>query len=269
MNGALSLGPLLLPLPLLVVFASVGSALALGHWLGKAAPQAVERILWRSLLLGFVVARLAFVAEFAASYAPSPWTVLDIRDGGWNAAWGLAAGWLAALFQLRRAAPLRKPVLGALGLGSAVFALATVLQSLPTEDKPQLPTLALRSLDGQSVDLADFAGRPTVVNLWATWCPPCVREMPVLHKAQDTHKDVHFVFLNQGEDGAHVARWLESRRLPLRNVLLDPAREASAVFQQKGYPTTLFFNARGELVSIRVGELSAATLNQQLEALTR
>ena len=267
MNGALSLGPLLLPLPLLVVFASVGSALALGHWLGKAAPQAVERILWRSLLLGFVVARLAFVAEFAASYAPSPWTVLDIRDGGWNAAWGLAAGWLAALFQLRRAAPLRKPVLGALGLGSAVFALATVLQSLPTEDKPQLPTLALRSLDGQSVDLADFAGRPTVVNLWATWCPPCVREMPVLQAAQQARPDVHIVSLNQGEDPAHVAQWLARRGLALRHVLLDPDGLAGQAFQQKGYPTTLFFNAQGELVSTRVGELSAATLAERLQQL--
>lgn len=93
--------------------------------------------------------------------------------------------------------------------------------------------------------------------------------MPVLHEAQGRHPDVNFVFLNQGEEREQVARWLEGRRLPLRNVLLDPKRQASAVFQQKGYPTTLFFNARGELVSSRLGELSAATLDERLQSISR
>lgn len=117
--------------------------------------------------------------------------------------------------------------------------------------------------------LKEFEGEPTVVNLWATWCPPCAREMPVLHEAQEKHSKVNFVFLNQGEDRAQVSRWLDQQQLPLRNVLLDPKRQASAAFKQKGYPTTLFFNAKGELVSSRIGELSAATLNQRLEALTQ
>lgn len=103
-----------------------------------------------------------------------------------------------------------------------------------------------------------------VVNLWATWCPPCVREMPLLQEAQVTHADVHFVFLNQGENEEQVSSWLSKQHLPLRNVLLDPERRASAAFQQKGYPTTLFFDSEGTLVSVRTGELSKATLSERL-----
>lgn len=87
--------------------------------------------------------------------------------------------------------------------------------------------------------------------------------------AQDRHAEVNFVFLNQGEDKSHVWRWLDRQRLPLRNVLLDPERRASAAFQQNGYPTTLFFDSHGELVSVRTGELSDATLSERLAGLLR
>jgi len=62
---------------------------------------------------------------------------------------------------------------------------------------------------------------------------------------------------------------LHGRQLPLANMLIDDKRQASAVFKQQGYPTTLFFNARGEMVASRLGELSAATLEQNLERARR
>ena len=104
-------------------------------------------------------------------------------------------------------------------------------------------------------------------NWGATWCPPCVREMPVLHQAQSSHPGVNFVFVNQGEPVDKVAAWLKARNLPLRNVLLDAQGQIGAAFKQRALPTTLFFNAKGELVSMRVGELSAATLTERLQAL--
>lgn len=105
-----------------------------------------------------------------------------------------------------------------------------------------------------------------MVNLWATWCPPCVREMPVLQKAQADHPGVNFVFVNQGESADKVAAWLVARKLSLRNVLLDGQGQIGAAFKQRALPTTLFFNAKGQLVSMRVGELSAATLTERLQA---
>jgi thiol-disulfide isomerase/thioredoxin len=268
LSNAIQLGPLLLPLTLLLVLASAGSTLAVGKWLSKSSAD-VDRSLWHALLAGVLLARLAFVYEYRTLYFDAPLTILDIRDGGWNATAGLLGAWTLALYRERRAPPTGTPLRWALAVGSVIFVVGSVLLSLQGTGGQKLPALTFTSTEGKPVLLKDFEGKPTVINLWATWCPPCVREMPVLHAAQGKHADVNFVFLNQGEDPTLVSRWLESQRLPLRNVLLDPKRQASAAFQQKGYPTTLFFNAKGELVSSRIGELSAATLNQKLEALTR
>ena len=268
MNHAIQLGPLLMPLTLLLVVASAGCTLALGTWLSRGSQEPVETTLWRSLLVGVVVARLAFVYEYRVLYLASPLTLLDIRDGGWNPTFGLIGTWMYAFYRERRTPAFSRPLPWALGMGTALFVMGTVVLSLRPASGQKMPQLSFASLEGGTVPLNVFEGKPTVVNLWATWCPPCVREMPVLHEAQGKHPDVHFVFLNQGEEPGQVAGWLGGQRLALRNVLLDPKRQAGAAFQQKGYPTTLFFNAQGELVSTRIGELSNATLAERLEALT-
>jgi thiol-disulfide isomerase/thioredoxin len=267
LSTAVQLGPLLLPFTLLLVFVSGGSTLALGKWMSNSSAE-VDTALWFALLAGVAAARLAFVYEYRSLYLASPLTILDIRDGGWSPTFGLLGAWMYALYRERRAPTIRRPLRWALALGTVVFFVGTAVLSLQGARGQRLPDLAFTSLDGKTIQLREFEGKPTVVNLWATWCPPCVREMPVLHAAQDKQTSVNFVFLNQGEDAALVSRWLEGQRLPLRNVLQDPKRQASAAFQQQGYPTTLFFNAKGELVSSRIGELSPATLNEKLEMLT-
>ena len=266
LSDAIGWGPLLVPLMLLLVVASAGSALAIGKWLSRSS-AAVDNALWHALLAGVAVARLAFVYEYPSLYLAAPWTVLDIRDGGWNPTAGLMGAWLFALYRGRRLPAIAKPLRAALAVGTAVFFIGTLVLALQGPSGRKLPDLAFDSIDGTTVRLRDFEGRPMVVNLWATWCGPCVREMPVLQEAQAGHPDVVFVFLNQGEDPARVARWLVGQQLALRNVLLDPKRQASAAFTQKGYPTTLFFNAGGELVASRIGELSAATLREKLDIL--
>lgn len=268
MNSALQIGPLLLPFTVLLVSAAAGCALALGRWLSKSSAE-VDRALWHALLVGIVLARLAFVYEYRSLYLAAPLSIIDIRDGGWNSTAGLIGAWMFALYRERKAPSIRKPLRWALATGTAVFFIGSLVLALQGQPRQKLPELSFTSLEGQTVHLNGFQGKPTVVNLWATWCPPCVREMPVLHAAQRQRTDVNFVFLNQGEAPAQVARWLEGQRLPLRNVLLDPKRQASAAFQQQGYPTTLFFNAKGELVATRLGELSAATLNRNLALLNR
>ena len=268
MSSAVQLGPLLLPLTLLLVFASAGSTLALGKWLSKSSAE-VDRTLWRVLLVCVVLARLAFVYEYQTLYLASPLTIIDIRDGGWNPVAGLVGAWMLAFYRERRSPAIRKPLRWALTAGTAIFFIGTLVLAIGGQAGQKLPELAFMSLEGRAVHLIEFEGKPTVVNLWATWCRPCVREMPVLQEAQRKRTDIHFVFVNQGEDLGSVSRWLDGRRLTLRNVLLDPKRQASAAFHQKGYPTTLFFNAKGELVATRLGELSAATLDEKLGSISR
>ena len=150
-----------------------------------------------------------------------------------------------------------------------IWLVGTVALSLRPDTGQELPALGFASLEGRTVQLAEFKGKPAVVNLWATWCPPCVREMPVLHQAQVDHPGVNFVFLNQAESAEKVSTWLLARKLVMRNVLLDTNRQTAAAFKQRALPTTLFFDARGRLVNTRIGELSSATLTERLQALSQ
>lgn len=269
-EDAVRLGPLLLPFALLVLMGALSATLLVGHGLAKRTGVDVESALWLTVLAGVVAARLAFVYEYRTLYWANPVHVLDIRDGGWNPAVGLAAAWLYALYRQRRQPALGRALRWALAAGSVLFIAGSGWLALRGGLGAKLPDLQLRSLQGAPVRLAGFEGRPVVVNLWATWCGPCVREMPVLQRAQAARPQVHFVFLNQGEPPADVQRWLEQRGLgTLRNVLVDELRQASASFKSHGYPTTLFFDAQGRLVGRRIGELSDATLDEQLQRALR
>ncbi len=266
MNQTLVIGPLAIPYALLLVFAVLASSVWVGNRSARKAGIAMEPELWQTLIVGLVVARLAFAWEFASAYKASPLGMLDIRDGGWNATAGVIGAWLFALGLYGRRPALRKPMLAAMFTGSLVWLVGSVMLAVQANAGQTLPALTLQSQQGQAVSLATFKGKPVVLNLWATWCPPCVREMPVLQQAQVDRPDVHFVFVNQGESPAKVNAWLQARNLRLNNMLLDEARMAGAAFQQRALPMTLFFDAQGRLVSTRIGELSPATLAERLAA---
>lgn len=267
MSGAFQLGPLAIPYAVLLVLAAMAATLAVGWRIGRKAAAEVESLLWQSMAAGFVVARLAYVWQFREQYFASPLAVLDIRDGGWSPVAGAAATALFALVRQWRRPQVRDALWSGLAAGAVVWGLGALAFSIAAGDRQKLPALALVSLQGEPVNLSAFAGKPVVVNLWATWCPPCVREMPVLQQAQAGNPAIHFVFVNVRESRERVQGWLQARQLPMRNVLLDQSGEVAAKFGAPGLPTTLFFDAGGTLVATRVGELSAATLQERLRGL--
>lgn len=267
---ALKLGPLVFSWSVLLALATTWAGLAVAGRLARRAGLDLGRTPETAALVGFVAARLAFVWQFAGAYLAQPWTVLDLRDGGWEPVVGFAAAWLYGLSRMTRAPALRRPLRGGLLAATVVWLAGTLALVLAQPSGQRMPALALVALeDGVPVSLDRFVGRPTVVNLWATWCPPCVREMPVLQQAQRDHPDVHVVFVNQGESADKVRGWLAGRGLGLDHVLLDPRGQATAAVDAAGLPTTLFYDAQGRLVSRRVGELSAASLAEQLARIQR
>jgi len=268
MSQTFQLGPLMLPYTLLLVFAALALGIAAGRWTGRRAGIDAEPLLWRILLVGVVAARLAFVVQFQDAYLKAPLDILDLRDGGWSPLAGFAAAALVAFAVAVRRAPWRKPLGMALSTVALVWTLGTLALGATADGQARLPALRLSALDGQTVALADFQGKPTVINLWATWCPPCRREMPVLQQAQAGRPDVNFVFLNQGESADQVQNFLTAQKLPLANVLLDARGEAGAALGHRALPTTLFFDAQGRLIDTRIGELSHATLLQRLASIS-
>lgn len=268
MTQNLQLGPLTFPYTLLLALAALILGLAAGRRMGRQVGIDVETLLWRILLVGVVAARLVFVVQFQDAYFKAPLDILDIRDGGWSPLAGFAAALVYAIAAGLRLATRRKPMGVALATVAIVWALGMMVIDATSSSEGRLPALRLPSLDGRDVTLTDFQGKPTVVNLWATWCPPCRREMPVLEQAQVERPEVNFVFLNQGESASQVQIFLAAQKLSLGNVLLDARGEAAFQLGHRALPTTLFFDARGRLIDSRIGELSRATLNQRLAAIS-
>jgi thiol-disulfide isomerase/thioredoxin len=157
----------------------------------------------------------------------------------------------------------RKPL--ALGLAGAALAWAGISAALHLIETQALPSGELTTLAGKPTNLAALsAGKPTVVNLWATWCPPCRRELPALAIAQQQETDMNFVFVDQGEDALTVERYLGTVRLALANVMLDPGSNLGREIGSTALPVTLFYDASGRMVDSHLGALSPASLAGKL-----
>lgn len=256
----------MLPADMVLLLATVVLALVAAKLLHKRLGADVEPLIWRVLVLSLLATRLGFVLEFAALYADAPLEVLNVRDGGWEPVAGWAAAWaFTAWLAWRR--PLQRRALGSVLLvATAVWwgggwALQQTSGGAPA---PRLPDIALTTLELREQPLARFAGQPVVLNLWASWCGPCQREMPTLERAQQRYPGVHFVFANQGESVEQVQRYLALKGLALEHVLLDRHGQVARHFQQRALPTTFFFDADGTLVEARTGELSDASIAQRM-----
>jgi thiol-disulfide isomerase/thioredoxin len=132
--------------------------------------------------------------------------------------------------------------------------------------RSDVPNVTLVSLGGVQADLQRFVGKPLVLNLWATWCPPCRREMPLLVRTASERKDVTFVFASQdrGDAAGLVRSFLDDSGLVMEWVLLDPQNLLQRELATTGLPTTYFFDAGGRLVAKHVGEISPRILEASL-----
>lgn len=155
-----------------------------------------------------------------------------------------------------------------LTLAFLVLAWQGILGGLRLMDNPALSEMQATMLSGESTNLAALAdGKPMVVNLWASWCPPCRHEMPMLAAAQQRETGVSFVFANQGENATTVQRYLSAGQLDLANVMLDRDTRLGTVAGSMALPITLFYDANGRLIDTHLGELSAAALAKKLNPL--
>lgn len=214
--------------------------------------------------LGMLGARLGFVGLYWREYLESPWGVINIRDGGWWWPAGVAAIALGAALLGWRRPPLRRPLLLAGAAAVAIGALAVVVASALTNATEQrLPTLQLASLAGEPLPLHD--GRASVINLWASWCPPCRREMPVLVEGARRYPEIRFLLVNQGEELATVEAAAGQWSIPAALLALDVESRVSTTLGVRGYPTTLIVTADGRILGRHTGEVSGASLAALIE----
>lgn len=265
---SISAGPLVTTPHRLFFLLAIAVALLVGWLYGRRERIAVQPVLTQMLLYGLVIARVTFVLVYLDEYWEGPWRMLDVRDGGFFYEAGVVAAACIGLYHAWRQPVIRATLGVAVASGLLVLGASVGFLNAMIVAQSQVDELMLTTVDGEVTSLSALHGKPAVVNLWATWCPPCRREMPILAEAQQREQDVEFVFVNQGEATEIVTHYLRRNALKLKNVFQDPRSEWSRQLGAEAMPTTLFFDAKGVLVGSHTGELSSASLKQALKRIT-
>ncbi|WP_105317649.1 TlpA disulfide reductase family protein [Thermus tenuipuniceus] len=260
---AVQVGPLAIPWTriqvALVLLVLVGTA----EFLARKVDRRFSPWAYNAVFLGLVGARLGFVLENLSTFAKEPLSMLYVWQGGFDPVWGILVGGGYALMVVPK--HLWRYALVAVAL--AGLTAGVLFTRGGGGQEARLPKLELSSLGGTPVNLQDFRGKPLVLNTWATWCPPCRRELPMMVRLSQEHKEVRFAFVSQGEGPAAVRAFLEAQGLAPEWVLLDPETQLSQALGVQGLPTTFFFDSEGRLVARHLGELSEALLLGYLRAL--
>ena len=137
----------------------------------------------------------------------------------------------------------------------AADSLPTTVAALPATD-----AASFRSL------LEDLRGTPVVVNLWASWCEPCEREMPMLSQAARAHPDVQFLGVDTLDAREGAEEFIAEYGVPFPS-LFDPDGVIRTDLDSFGLPVTVFFDADGNQVAKVDGGLSQTTLDEHLATL--
>jgi len=151
------------------------------------------------------------------------------------------------------------------GLDSPLFAAA--MAKLEADDqRRQQADFTLTDLGGNAWTLKSLRGKVVLVNFWATWCPPCRKEMPDLQSLYQRFKDQGLVILAiSDEDASKVKPFVTERRVSYP-ILLDPGRKVNTLFAIEGIPKTFVYDRDGKLVAQAI---DMRTQNQFLEMLAR
>ena len=143
-------------------------------------------------------------------------------------------------------------------------------------DQPrQLPEIRFTDAEGRERTLADFRGRPILLNIWATWCVPCRKEMPALDRLQAAVGDSELLVLPLSIDRQGVPvvkKFYDDLHLKTLGIYVDASGAASHALKVVGVPTTLLIDRDGREVGRKIGEAEwdspdmVALLHQHLGA---
>lgn len=169
--------------------------------------------------------------------------------------------------------------IGALLLTLGMAASAADLPAMPHDLTKQAanvpaPALILKDIDGQLHDLARLKGKVVLVNFWATWCPPCRREMPSMDRLAHKLAGTSFVVLavDIGEDADTIHHFIDQLDTPPSfPILLDPSARIMQTWNISGLPTTYLIDQQGRIAYTAVGgrEYDHPAIEQLVRALLK
>jgi len=290
MPEAFTLGPLLLPTRAIGFVLLAILALWMVRHLAKRIEGDAERIAGvaeQAIWVGLAFSRLTFAIANWSSYAAKPWTVLYFWQPGYTFSPGVVAALLYIAFRISRAPEEKRrayisSMIGGFTLPILLFAglLLTMNRFVAAEiftPGDTLPDYQATALGGAPAYFSDYQGKALVINFWATWCPPCRREMPLLESTYQKYKnqEVMFIGVSVDESPDMVQEYVDSVGVsyPIwENAVIRRESGASntamsRLFGIVGFPTTFFVDTNGVIQSSYVGELNQAILDKRISAL--
>ena len=140
--------------------------------------------------------------------------------------------------------------------------------SKPTQP-PKATDFTVKDIDGKDVSLSDFAGKPVILNFWASWCGPCKSEMPDFNEAYNEYKDIIVFMMVNLTDGAQET--VESASSYVKeagysfDVYFDTETDAAMAYNVYSVPTTYFINSDGNIVTYAKGAINYQTLKKGID----
>ena len=131
------------------------------------------------------------------------------------------------------------------------------------------PDFELKTVEGNTIKLSDLRGQPVLVNLWATWCPPCRAEMQTLETVYNDYMDQGFTVLavnmTSQDDPQAIMPFVEERGITYP-ILLDDKGEIAKAYQMKSLPSSFFIGRDGIIHEVVIGgPMAEATLRTRIE----
>ena len=121
----------------------------------------------------------------------------------------------------------------------------------------QVPDFAFETLEGETQNITDYRGQIVFVNFWATWCEPCVREMPAFEQFMSEEPEgVVILAVNNGEDGAAVREFQQAFSLDALPLVVDPDYVISDGFGIVNLPVTYVIDGEGVVQGFKLGEIT-------------
>ncbi|PVD51923.1 TlpA family protein disulfide reductase [Terrimonas sp.] len=120
--------------------------------------------------------------------------------------------------------------------------------AVSSEAGKQLPSLSLKDVNGNTINLADFKGKKVFVNMWASWCPPCRAEMPSVQKLYEKTKDknVQFAMIALDDNFSKSISFMKSAGLSMP--VFYPDAQLPELLNVEAIPSTFIFNENGKLI---------------------
>lgn len=263
-DGIVQLGPIALAVDRLLAVALMLAFLFAMDRIAVRSGRTDAKALGATLLVGIVAARAAYVAKHWTAFSYDYLDTIAIWQGGFVAWAGFVAAALFLGWRLRKGRALILAE-AALALCALVwFASAAALKPAPYP-MPDLP--ALTTLEGEPFDTASLKGRPYVVNVWAIWCAPCRRELPMLTD-EAARSDIPVLLANQREDAESIMLYFDDAGFLPSGVVLDEEGVLGRDLGNGTIPTTVFVDASGKKVTTYVGEISRAGFREEVAGIS-